>query len=358
MFSSFLTVIKINLFFQMEGEELSEKKILLAKRSQEQLQEILRRKQSLSLNLKRSLPASLEDRSSCSEDMVSTSDIKSFQDACNRKLKLATALSLINQDLPNSIDTSDTFHTAAADSPPFIGLEHQNGTGKKIPETLDDESSDADLDFQTSTNEIQIFGQDIDDATSNSTATTAAMGQTEKSSLHSEGHNDSEKCSIECDLEDDKYLDADDSLLDENEDMKTINQRIVRQRLLVMKCMESSSPSNEELNRQIDILQDLRKQQIELEVSLLEQRRKSRGSKDKNLEEGYIEEMKAGSEFCNFDEKSINSHANMSNASTTIDSNMFKGKRSITDEDDVSRLIAAKVPSSRGYSSVYLTVND
>lgn len=341
----------------MEGEELSEKKIILAKRSQDQLQEILRRKQSLTLNLKISLPASSEDRSSCSEEMVSTSDIKSFQDACNRKLKLATALSLINQDVPNSIDTSDTFHTAAADSPPFPGLNQQNGPGSKIPETLDDDSSDTD-DFQTSSNEIQIFAEEIEDTTSNSTATTAAIGQIEKISLHSDGQNDSEKCCVDCHLEDDTFLDADDSLLDENEDMKTINQRIVRQRSLVMKCMETGSPSNEELNRQIDILQDLRRQQIELEVSLLEQKRRIRGSKDKNLEEDYIEELKAGSEYCNFDGKSINSHANMSNASTTMDSNMFKGRRSITDEDDASRLMAANASPSRGYSSVYLTVNN
>ena len=341
----------------MEGEELSEKKLLLAKRSQEQLQEILHRKQSLSLNLKRSLPASTDDKSSRSEEMVSTSDIKSFQDACNRKLKIATALSLINQDLPSSIDTADTFHTAAADSPQYPGLENRNEM--KDSETFfdDDANSDADLDFQTSNNEIQLFGQDVDDTISNSTATTEAMSQIEKNSLHSEDHQDLEKCSVDCELTGkEKYLNADDSLIDENEDMKTINQRIVRQRLLVMKCMESSSPSNKELNRQIDILQDLRRQQIELEVSLLEQRKRNLGTKEKILEEVYNDEMKAGSEFCNFD-GSINSHANVSNASTTMDSNMFKGKESITDEDEsASRLTTAKVPQTRGYSSVYLTV--
>lgn len=347
----------------MEDEELSEKKLLLSKRSQEQLQEILKRKQSLSLNLKRSLPASSEDRSSCSEEMLSTNDLKSFQNSCKRKLKLATALSLINQDVPNSIDTAETFHTAAADSPQFPGLENQNGTDLKITETSPNgSSSDTDLDFQTSTNEIQLFGPEIDDTTSNSTATTAAMGQIEKNSLHSESHLESEKNSTDCDLtEDEKYLDADDLLLDENEEMKLINQRIVRQRLLITKCMQASSPSNEELNRQIDILQDLRKQQIELEISLLDQKRGNRGSIENNLNqrsrasEDYGE-MKDGNEFGNLDGKRINSQGNVSNASTTMDSIMFQSRLSVPNEEEASRLIAAKVTPNRGYSSVYLTV--
>lgn len=340
-----------------EGEELSEKKILLAKRSQEQLQEILKRKQSLSLNLKRSLPASSEERSSLSEEMLSTSDIKSFQDSCKRKLKLATALSLINQDVPSSIDTVETFHTAAADSPQFPGLENQNGTKETKPVELSSNgsSSDTDLDFQTSTNEIQLFGPEIDDSTlSISTATTAAIGQIDKNSLRSDSR---QECSTDCDLtEDEKYLDADDLLLDENEEMKIINQRIVRQRLLITKCMQSGSPSNEELNRQIDILQDLRKQQIELEISLLDQKRGVRGEMEKNQElKGIDIEMKDGGEFANLDGMRNHSHGSVSNASTTMDSIMFQSRLSVPNEEEAARLIAAKVTPSRGYSSVYLT---
>ncbi|XP_043463566.1 kinesin-like protein Klp98A isoform X2 [Leptopilina heterotoma] len=338
-----------------EGEELSEKKILLAKRSQEQLQEILKRKQSLSLNLKRSLPASSEERSSLSEEMLSTSDIKSFQDSCKRKLKLATALSLINQDVPSSIDTVETFHTAAADSPQFPGLENQNGTKemKTVELSSNGSSSDTDLDFQTSTNEIQLFGPEIDDSTlSISTATTAAIGQIDKNSLRSDSR---QECSTDCDLtEDEKYFDADDLLLDENEEMKIINQRIVRQRLLITKCMQSGPPSNEELNRQIDILQDLRKQQIELEISLLDQKRGVRGEIDKGLK-GIDIEMKDGGEFVNLDGMRNNSHGSVSNASTTMDSIMFQSRLSVPNDEEAARLIAAKVTPNRGYSSVYLT---
>ncbi|XP_051165138.1 kinesin-like protein Klp98A isoform X2 [Leptopilina boulardi] len=354
----------------LEGEELSEKKILLAKRSQEQLQEILIRKQSLSLNLKRSLPASSEDRSSCSEEIISANDLKSFQDSCKRKLKLATALSLINQDVPSSIDTIETFHTAAADSPQFPGLllDNENSTTmdiKKI-EISPDGSSDTDLDFQTSTNEIQLFGPEIGDDSitlSISAATTAAIGQIEeKNNSHRSddeiSRQESEKCfSTDCDLtEDEKYLDADDLLIDENEEMKIINQRIVRQRLLITKCMQSNSPSNEELNRQIDILQDLRKQQIELEISLLDQKRGNRESIEKNFNQESKElEMKDGEDFGNLDRMRINSHGNVSNASTTMDSMMFQSRLSVSNEDEAARLIAAKVTPNRGYSSVYLT---
>ena len=91
--------------------------MLLAKRSQEQLQEILRRKQSLSLNLKRALPAFSNDCSLSGDEIHQNGDTQMFDNTCNRKLQIASALSLLPQDIPSSIDTADTFHTAAADSP-------------------------------------------------------------------------------------------------------------------------------------------------------------------------------------------------------------------------------------------------
>lgn len=194
-------MIKKKKNFQLEHEGISDKKILLAARSQDQLEEILRRKRSLSLNLKRALPASPGGRSSSSgdassDDMLSSTDQLRFSlngsslqdddENHNRKRKIAAALNLMYPELiTSSIDTVETFHTAAADSPEvqFPELEAKAAvdaatttvkTAEK-PKTREDEyedsKSDNDLDFKTSIDEMRVFQRAVDETKQNGTGT-------------------------------------------------------------------------------------------------------------------------------------------------------------------------------------------
>lgn len=183
----------------MEQEVLSDKKLLLAARTPEQLEEILRRKRSLSLNLKRALPATPGDGrsfSSCdvsedfssdqmlpamspqeNDDSTATRNGSSEPDENhNRKRKIAAALNLVYPELTsNSLETADTFHTAAADSPDkrlqFDEEDEEEEEEAKdkfeeeeeILEEADEEEeqnnskSDNDMDFKTSVDEIRVF---------------------------------------------------------------------------------------------------------------------------------------------------------------------------------------------------------
>lgn len=355
-----ITIMKhLLLHLQLKEEGLSDKKLLLASRSQEQLEEIFRRKSSLSLNLKRALPASPGDRSSSSDDMLSSSEMRSCLEEdvmLNRKKKIAAALHVMYPDLPSPIDTTETFHTAAADSPDirlqFSELEcTPNRTASESQATNDNEEesedpkSDADLDFRTSTDEVPVFHQN-----------------------NKESEDDSPKVEIntvEANRNEETRLESlDERLLQSSPTMKRLNQRIALQRMLVMKCLEASPPSKDELNRQIAILQDLQKQQIELEVLFLEQERKSqpRNSSESSNEndtaslkfsDSLSEESKDEHKYPQFDTTSIESSA----LSTVTMKSCTKLKQSEEEEEHSRSLqIVSRVPQGRGYSSVHLTV--
>jgi kinesin family protein 16B len=139
---------------QVEQDESSDKKLLLANRSREQLQEMVRRKRSLSLNLKRALPISSEAKSPSnngpenSEEGLSGTELEPRE---HRKRKVAAALDLVYPELGSVTDTGETFHTAAAESPE---------TGLQFPGLIAEErssKSEAELEFATSSDEIRAF---------------------------------------------------------------------------------------------------------------------------------------------------------------------------------------------------------
>ncbi|XP_012257534.2 kinesin-like protein Klp98A isoform X2 [Athalia rosae] len=257
------------LALELDNGELSEKKLLLAKRTQEQLQEILQRKQSLSLNLKRVGPSSGNNSLSEDDEVSSSSDLKSLQDECNRKLKIASALNLLyDYDMPLSIETTDTFHTAAADSPPAFLEGFQK--------------DDLELDDQESDNKIKSEYTSAKEFCGPSTS--ASLNQSPEISVdvHTEGkvaemikRGDSDNI-----LESNKVSDITmrDSLSMESlttdespqhQSLRRLQQRVARQRILIMRMLGTNA-SKQDLNHQIAILQDLQLQHIALEVSLFE----------------------------------------------------------------------------------------
>lgn len=146
-------------------------------------------------------------------------------------------------------------------------------------------------------------------------------------------------------------------MLERSQTMKRLNAKIARQRMLVMKCLEASPPSKDELNRQICALQDLQRQQIELEVSLLEQGR--------NASEGSVANDNCDrlSRSAEPDPSSLLHRRapgglgqNDSFCNSTMSLTNSAGRpylRSRQSDDDERRLLT----QSRGYSSVYLTVS-
>ena len=173
----------------MEKEGILDKKLLLSARSQEELEEILHRKRSLSLNLKRALPASPGARSTnssgdASDEMLSSSDqLRSVpengtdnDENHNRKRKIAAALNLMYPEFVSSMETiSETFHTAAAESPdkrlqfPEVIKEVQEEKKESSVES-EDSKSDNDLDFKTSVDEIRVFQKSVPELKENGTA--------------------------------------------------------------------------------------------------------------------------------------------------------------------------------------------
>ncbi|OXU22796.1 hypothetical protein TSAR_005749 [Trichomalopsis sarcophagae] len=381
----------------LEQEGITDKKILLAARSQEQLEEILRRKRSLSLNLKRALPASPGGRSSSSgdassDDMLSSTDQLRFSqngsslqeddENHNRKRKIAAALNLVYPELiASSIDTVETFHTAAADSPEvqFPELEAETATTaasssttektaekpKTQEEQNEDSKSDNDLDFKTSIDEIRVFQRAVGETNHN-----GADGNFNSSAELSE----KQACNGTAETNGVTQLESsvDESLLESSQTMKRLNQKITRQRALVMKCLEASPPSKDELNRQIAALQDLQRQQIELEVSLLEQERKSNGQLAEEpptivpppvVNDDSDKVSRISEQTCNGDGEmrrppGLEQSSSICNSTMSLSNSVTRShlrSRQSNDEDDKSRRIAARVPQSRGYSSVYLT---
>lgn len=167
---------------------------------------------------------------------------------------------------------------------------------------------------------------------------------------------------------DNSQLLSEDSVLERSHTMKRLNQKIARQRMLVMKCLEASPSSKDELNRQIASLQDLQRQQIELEVSLLERNLGSQLADEssstvlndscdtlpRDLElEACTNERGRGASLVQ-DESFRNSTNNLSNS---VPKTYLRSRLSIDEDDNQnSRRGVARVPQIRGYSSVYLAV--
>lgn len=166
----------------------------------------------------------------------------------------------------------------------------------------------------------------------------------------------------------------DESLLECSQAMKRLNQKITRQRALVMKCLEASPSSKDELNRQIAALQDLQRQQIELEVSLLEQERKSNGqpaeepptivlppvvNDDNDRLSRISEPTRNGDAETRRPSDLLEQSSSICNSTMSLSNSVTRShlrSRQSNDEDAKSRQDAARGPQTRGYSSVYLTV--
>ncbi|XP_067217234.1 kinesin-like protein Klp98A isoform X2 [Linepithema humile] len=324
---------------EMTGEG-AEKKLWLARRSQDQLDEIERRKQSLSLDLKRVLPASPGSSNGCNEPSTSC-DSTSFQEASNRKFQIATALSLLPQSIPSS-DTAETFHTAAADSP-----------------------------------EPRLVFENADTLRMNNSARNGPCENSEDNKISSQGMNnigegtsdeEGKQPTAVSTIPESMLQDSLESPIQQNPAMRRLNQRIARQRMMVMRCLDAGTPSKEDLNRQIMILQDLQKQQIELEVSLLEDERKSH-STSRQLQCGDVDDgddrlvvsetedyvQKEPNAYCSVVEPTNNSSAILLTVAQPR-SQLFRNNRpNVNDQETLSESLASKRSSSRGYSTVYLT---
>jgi len=333
------------------GEGVTEKKLLLAKRTQEQLEEIERRKHSLSLDLNRTTPAFLNDGCSSNDcDEAFSCNSTSFHEVNNRKHQIASDLNLLPQSIPSS-DTVETFHTAAADSPELrIAFEDIDTTC--INDLMKDKSAIEDRDDSSS--EV--------DTKSTINANTAASMELVRDE---EGKIQPPTVSIPENM----LQDTLESPIQQNPAMKRLNQRIARQRMMVMRCLDAGTPSKEDLNRQIMILQDLQRQQIELEVSLLEDERKNHSTRrlqcdddDDHSDRLVINEIEdyvqnEPNAYCSVIEPTNNSSATLLTVAQTR-SQLFRNNRPNTnDQETLSESLASKRSSSRGYSTVYLTVN-
>lgn len=356
----------------------------MAKRTQEQLQEILKRKQSLSLNLKRSMPAS-PGRSSSSSDILSSRDLKSFQDACNRKLRIASALCLLPSDLPSSTDTTETFHTAAANSPelrslfpetnrsieltPEIKLSPIINENEKQDENVCNECKNQTTGEKTEVKHISpnknscIVTNNILPIEVNIKATDDYSAN--KSNLnHDEDEEDDTFGSHTRDSQETLAIGQEDEEMstEDNEEMKRLNQMITRQRMVVMKCLEANTPAKDDLNKEIMKLQDLQRQQIELEVWLLKREKQyqlKKGTSKLLMMEPKIDYVETESEDDNH-WNSQNSVVKPTNLPITSNRSSISGRDALSEPDDesqINRINPPKMPPTRGYSSVYLTVS-
>lgn len=325
---------------------------MLAKRTQEQLEEIERRKHSLSLDLKRTTPAFLDDGCSSNDcDEAFSCNSTSFHEVNNRKHQIASDLNLLPQSIPSS-DTVETFHTAAADSPELrIAFEDVDTTcindlmkDKSVIEDRDDSSSEVETKSTTNANGAASMELVSDEE-----------GKVQPPTVSTIPEN--------------MLQDTLESPIQQNPAMKRLNQRIARQRMMVMRCLDAGTPSKEDLNRQIMILQDLQRQQIELEVSLLEDERKNHSTRrlqcdddDNNHSDRLINETEnyvqnEPNAYCSVVEPTNNSSATLLTVAQTR-SQLFRNNRPNTnDQETLSESLASKRSSSRGYSTVYLTVN-
>ncbi|XP_020282414.1 kinesin-like protein Klp98A isoform X3 [Pseudomyrmex gracilis] len=356
---------------ELDNEGVTEKKLWLAKRTQEQLQEIVRRKQSLSLDLKRVAPGSScdDDASNSCEETAFSCDSKFFQEFNNRKFQIASTL--LPQSIPSS-DTIETFHTAAADSPePHLAFEDANtaqmSDSPKNKSVNLEERKESDDDQRLTYDDKKL--SEIE----NKNKTNINKTILEETRVESMNEDDKKIKSPTMSIISESMLqDSLDSPIQQNPAMKKLNQRIAHQRIMVMRCLDSGSPSKEDLNRQIMILQDLQRQQIELEVSLLEDERKNFSSRQvqcgndsgncdgaddselvTNEKEDYVQNEPNA--YCSVVESTNNSSAILLTVAQTK-SQLFRNNRPNTnDQETLSKSLASKRSSSRGYSTVYLT---
>lgn len=329
---------------------------MLAKRTQEQLEEIIRRKQSLSLDLKRATPAFLDD--GCSngcDEMAFSCNSRSFQETNNRKYQIASDLNLLSQSIPSS-DTAETFHTAAADSPEL----------RTAFEDIDT-TCISDLMKNVSANE---YRNDHDGSSSEvETKNTTNANRTASMELASNEERKVQSTAVSI-IPENMLQDTLESPIQQNPAMKRLNQRIARQRMMVMRCLDAGTPSKEDLNRQIMILQDLQRQQIELEVSLLEDERKNNSTRQLECGDGDSDGhnrlitsetenhvQNDSNAYCSVVEPTNNSSAILLTVAQTR-SQLFRNNRPNTnDQETLSESLAFKRSSNRGYSTVYLTVS-
>ncbi|XP_014226698.1 kinesin-like protein Klp98A isoform X2 [Trichogramma pretiosum] len=374
----------------LEKEGLYEKKLLLAARSQEQLEEIIRRKRSLSLNIKRAcLPATPSSTTTTSFEVASTTTTTNdeFYDESltnneapttptlsngmiltededdvivngndddgddenhnnNRKRKIAASLDLVLYSDPvPSPDTAETFHTAAADSPRF----------------LDAKDEEVELDFKTSIDEVKEFadkskqenGHASDDKEESSKNGETTLSTASTQPLENNKAKDERAASPIPSPED--QLRREQAVLERSATMKRLNQKIARQRLLVMKCLEASPPSKDELNRQIAALQDLQRQQIELEVSLLEQERKTNGTRRELTTASNTADDIENNDVASPKREQQQPPNDATTQSMRSCNSTFSLARSRQASNNDDRRSANRTPQGRGYSSVYLT---
>lgn len=350
----------------MGDEGVTEKKLQLAKRTKEQLQEIVRRKQSLSLDLKCALPASSDDDRSlnCCIGTASSCDSNLFQETNNRKI----ASGLLPQSIPSS-DTVETFHTAAADSPELcIAFED---TKMQMSDIVKNETAN----FEEREESCEQNDHLTHDDTNSSEVESKNIMNVNNKTMESTSDEEKKPLTVS-DISENMLQDSLESPIQQNPAMKRLNQRIARQRMMVMRCLDAGTSSKEDLNRQIMILQDLQRRQIELEVSLLENERKNHstrqlqcddsgvnGDSDDDggdnrlvINEDYVQNEPSA--YCSVVEPTNNSSAILLTVAQTR-SQLFRNNRpnTNTDQETLSESLAPKRSSSRGYSTVYLTVS-
>lgn len=347
----------------MGDEGVTEKKLQLAKRTQEQLQEIVRRKQSLSLDLKCALPASSDDDRSlnCCIATASSCDSNLFQETNNRKI----VSGLLPQSIPSS-DTVETFHTAAADSPELcIAFEDTNTI--QMSDIVKNEIAN----FEEREENCEQNDHLTHDDTNSSEVESKNIINVSNKTMESTSDEERKPLTVSG-ISENMLQDSLESPIQQNPAMKRLNQRIARQRMMVMRCLDAGTSSKEDLNRQIIILQDLQRRQIELEVSLLENERKNHSTRqlqcDDNSGDGddssdnrlvnqdYVQNEPSA--YCSVVEPTNNSSAILLTVAQTR-SQLFRNNRpnSNTDQETLSESLASKRSSGRGYSTVYLTVS-
>lgn len=323
--------------------------------------------------MRRVLPGSPcdDDASNSCEETAFSCDSKFFQEFNNRKFQIASTL--LPQSIPSS-DTIETFHTAAADSPEsHLAFEDVNTTQM----SNSPKNKSVNLEEQKESDDDQRLTYD-----------NKKLSEIESKNKTNINKTILEETKVELTSDDDKKIksptmsiipesmlqDSLDSPIQQNPAMKKLNQRIAHQRIMVMRCLDSGSPSKEDLNRQIMILQDLQRQQIELEVSLLEDERKNFSSRQvqcgndssncdgaddselvTNETEDYVQNEPNA--YCSVVESTNNSSAILLTVAQTK-SQLFRNNRPNTnDQETLSKSLASKRSSSRGYSTVYLTVS-
>lgn len=303
---------------QLESCEDSDKKRLLATRSAQKMDEILRRKRSLTLNLKRALPAS-PDKESVETGM----DPESESSRRSRKKKIAESLHFTYpEQFSSPSDTYETFHTAVADTPE-IRFPEESSLKLESSEPIEGIEIANDLNAEEFVEEAcELKESNSADDNLNSDAKPASNKEEEENSI-----------------------------------LEFLKQRIAAQTIVVMKCLQQSPTPTDELNHEIAILQDLQKQQIQLEASLQEEQ-EDLESRPQNFVTGNSCSLNASPlNKRNQSARSSITSSTLSLANSAVMKSRTRSRHS-TDDDNRSRTSAvSRNPNGRGYSSVYLTVS-